>query len=207
VTQPPSPPGPDRVGPEGTTNVLLTRAREGDARAREILLERLRRPLQRWAHGKLPSIARGAVDTDDLVQDTLARTLGHIDQFQPQGEGALLAYLRRTLLNLIRDEVDKIKRRPRRAVFHEQIPGNGPSPLDSAITEETLHRFDEALGRLPERHQEAVFLRIELGYTYREIAEAIDGSNEHAARMFVTRALIRLAKEMNGSRNRDRAGT
>lgn len=41
-------------------------------------------PLRRWAHGRLPAGARDLLATDDLVQETLLRTLKHIEGFEPR---------------------------------------------------------------------------------------------------------------------------
>src|SRR5206468_605262 len=61
-----------------STATLLARLRKGDLAARDRILARYRPTLQRWAHGRLPSRARGLVDTDDLVQITLIRALNRL---------------------------------------------------------------------------------------------------------------------------------
>src|SRR5438093_1399655 len=48
-----------------TSRNLLTLAKEGDERAREVLFERYGPALKRWASGRLPTWARDLVDTDD----------------------------------------------------------------------------------------------------------------------------------------------
>ena len=82
---------------------LLERARAGDSDALDRLLGRYLPRLRRWASGRLPRGARDLSDTDDLVQDTVFRTLRHIDGFHPQREGALQAYLRQAIMNRIRE--------------------------------------------------------------------------------------------------------
>src|SRR5687767_3598084 len=57
------------------TLVLIARARDGDADALNDLCARYLPRLQRWAHGRLPSGARGAIDTHDLVQETLTHVV------------------------------------------------------------------------------------------------------------------------------------
>src|SRR5262245_54379882 len=70
----------DLSGPHTTSTLeLLQRIRGGDSRALDILMERHAVPLRRWASGRLPRWARTLVDTDDLVQDVLVRTLGRLD--------------------------------------------------------------------------------------------------------------------------------
>jgi hypothetical protein len=72
-------PGPKELSTLSTL-VLLNRASGGDERARNALYSRYLPRLQRWARGRLPHKARGLVDTDDLVQDTLLRTLAPHDR-------------------------------------------------------------------------------------------------------------------------------
>ena len=76
----------------------------------------------------------------------------------------------------------------------------GPSPLESAIGQETLELYESALARLPADQQEAVMLRIELGLTWPEVATATGSPSPNAARMSVARALARLAEEMDARR-------
>jgi RNA polymerase sigma-70 factor (ECF subfamily) len=61
---------------------------------------------------------------------------------------------------------------------------------------EFMERYEEALTRLtPEQHQ-AVHLRIELGYSFTEVAEAMEAPSADSARMLVNRALLKLAEEL-----------
>src|ERR671918_733514 len=78
---------------------LLLRARAGDQRALDLLYQRCLTPLRRWARGRLPRWARDVADTDDLVQETLLRSLRGIAAFDPRHTGAFLAYLRQGVLN------------------------------------------------------------------------------------------------------------
>jgi DNA-directed RNA polymerase specialized sigma24 family protein len=50
-------------------------------------------------------------DTADLVQDAILNTLQRLHTFEPQGHGALRAYLRRAVENRINDEHRRIARR------------------------------------------------------------------------------------------------
>jgi RNA polymerase sigma-70 factor (ECF subfamily) len=57
-------------------------------------------------------------------------------------------------------------------------------------------RYERALARLRPEEQEALIARVELGYTYTEMAEALGKPSAEAARKAAERALIRLAQEM-----------
>ena len=181
----------------GETSIdLLHKARGGDREALERVLALYLPRLRRWASGRLPGWARGMVDTDDMIQDTLIRACDRLSEFEPRGEGALQAYLRNALRNRIIDEVRRAKRRPPA----DSIPGDQrdrePSPLETTIGLEALEAYERALAGLAAAEREAVIARVEMGMEYAEIAAATGKASPDAARMMVSRALLRLAKEM-----------
>ena len=180
-----------------STATLLALIRDGDERAKDRLFRRYLPILERWASGRLPAGARDLVDTNDIVQVSLVRALNKVGEFVPRHEGAFLVYLRRILLNQIRDQARRVKRQPEPAPVSENLPDDGPSPLEDLVRSEVMERYDEALGRLTDAQRQAVVLRLEMGYTHREVAEALeDCPSADAARMLAARALIRLAEEM-----------
>ncbi len=180
-----------------STAVLLQRVRSGDALARDRLMARHLPRLRAWAHRRLPASARGLTDTDDLVQVTFLRALNHLEGFEPRHEGAFLAYLRQILLNAMRDEIRRAVRRGAHGELDESLEDRGPSPLESAIGRDALDRYDAAFARLGAEQQEAVFMRVEMGFTYEQIAEALGKNSMNTARMIVSRALARLALAMD----------
>lgn len=181
-----------------STALLLDRAQNGDDAARSRLLTRFMPILHRWARGRLPSYARDLSETADLVQITLTRALDNLDRFESQGEGAFLGYLRQILLNAVRDEVRRATRRPGHDALPESLVGREPSALERAIGRERMERYEAGLARLEERQRQAVVLRLEFGYSHAEIAEALDAPSANAARMVVSRALLRLAELIDG---------
>jgi len=180
---------------ESTFN-LIERARAGDSEALDLLFARHRKPLQRWASGRLPKWARDISDTEDLVQETLLQTFKRIGDFEPRRVGALQAYLRQAVLNRIREEFRRKGRRPD-ATDLDDIPiDSDQSPLEQAIGREAVDRYEQALARLKTEEREAIIARIEMGYTYEELAEALGKPTPDAARKTAQRALVRLAEEM-----------
>ena len=175
-----------------STARLVFRAREGDIKARNELFYRHLPAFQRWAHGRLPYYARDIYETGDLVQETLMKALSKIDTFEPRRPGAFLAYLRQILLNTLRDEIRRVKRRPHKKELPENLRELSPSPLDNAIDEETFEHYEKALELLPEPTQEAIIMRIDLGLSYQEIADAIDVPSANAARMRISRGLVEI---------------
>jgi RNA polymerase sigma-70 factor (ECF subfamily) len=157
-------------------------------------------PLTRWAHGRLPGPLRGPQETADLVQNAIRATLERLDTFEVRHQGALQAYLRTAVLNQIRDLARQQQRRGQMAELPESLANHDPSPLELAIGAENLSRYEAAVERLPSADQEAIIGRIELQYTYDELAVVLGKPTPDAARMAVTRALKRLAAEMRHGR-------
>lgn len=184
--------------PVATTADLLQRARLGDDEARNELFARYLPSLRRWARGRLPRWTRDLRDTEDVVQETLLQTLKHIDAFKPRHEGALQAYLRQALLNRVRDEVRRVGRRGvGEEIVEDAHQDEGASPLEEAIGAEALARYESALARLRPDEREVVIARVELGQSYQQIAAGHGKASADAARMAVSRALVRLAEEMD----------
>ena len=185
--------------PESTA-LLLQRIRGGDEAARERLIARYLPVLRRWAHGRMPAKARGLADTDDLVQITLLRVLKQLERFEPRHEGAFLAYLRRILINAMRNEIARAATRGQQEEIGEGMAASGPSPLESVLGKDMLSRYEAAFALLGEEQQEAVLMRVELGLNYEQIAEAMGKNSANTARMVVARALARLAETMEEPR-------
>jgi RNA polymerase sigma-70 factor (ECF subfamily) len=196
----PPPTSQARAQPSGavaTTADLLQRARLGDADAVNELFGRYLPSLRRWARGRLPQWTRDLRDTDDIVQETLVQTLKNIEAFQPRHEGALQAYLRQALVNRVRDEVRRVSRHGVTAEIVDEHADATPSPLEQAIGHEALTRYEGALARLRAEEREVIIARVELGQSYQQIAAGHGKASADAARMAVSRALVRLAEEMD----------
>jgi RNA polymerase sigma factor (sigma-70 family) len=175
---------------------LLERARAGDRPALEALIARYLPRLRRWAGGRLPYWARDLADTQDLVQDTVIQAFKHIGRFEPAGDGALQAYLREAVMNRIRTEIRRTRRRPAAAAIDSAIVDPAPSPLECAIGSEAIERYERALARLRPADRDAIIARVEMGLTHSELMHALGKPTANAARMAVERALFRLAHEM-----------
>jgi RNA polymerase sigma-70 factor (ECF subfamily) len=195
----PDPPG-DSTGdaslPLDSTFYLIERVRQGDREALDRLLARHAGPLRRWISGRLPRWARDLADTDDLVQDTLLRTFRKMEDFEPRHVGALQAYLRQAVLNRLRDELRRKGRTPSMVDLEDVRLEAAGSPLEEAIGREAVDRYEAALARLKPEEREAIIARVEMDYTYEELAEALGKPSAEAARKAAQRALVRLAEEM-----------
>jgi RNA polymerase sigma-70 factor (ECF subfamily) len=185
-------PRTDAVGVETTIDLVL-RVQAGDRIALEQVCARYLVPLRRWARNRLPRKARSLLDTEDIVQDTLIRTVRNLDAFDPARAGGLHAYMRTALDNRMRDEIRRAARTPEGSeVSDRQVDPKG-SPLERAIGRQALERYETALARLDPDVREAVIARVEFGLSYQEIADALGGVTANTIRMRVSRALARMA--------------
>ena len=175
---------------------LVVKARGGNRDAAEALLQRCMPQLKRWAHGRLPAAARGNLDTGDLVQETVLHVLRRLDTFEPRHVGAMQAYLRQSVINRIRDEVRRIGRQPAPVELPEDLRTHGISPLESAVQAEAYERYRDALAELSPRDREIIVARVEVQWSFAEIAQRFSMPSADAARMAATRALRRLTDRL-----------
>ena len=191
-----------RGGDEAHSSLeLLIRAQDGDEAARNELCARYLPRLRRWAHGRLPPWAREHLDTEDLVQDTLFRSVRRLDAFSPNHERAFCAYVCEALRNRLRDALRRANRRPTPTALPDDEPAGDPSPLEVAVGRQTLGHYETALQRLRESDRELIVARVELGLDYAEIAGLLGRPSPGAVRVAISRALIRLATEMSLERS------
>jgi len=171
------------------TAILLNRIVAGDKAAEEELVQYCYPLLLRWAHGRIPYANRSLLETTDLVQETIMKGLQKIGTFESMGAGAFLAYLRKIFINCINASVKK-------ANYTADIDdyANQKTGFSTEVDLNDFIQYEKALNKLNENDQQAIILRVEFGFTYPEIAREMNKASEDAARMFVSRALTRLAK-------------
>jgi RNA polymerase sigma-70 factor (ECF subfamily) len=177
-----------------TTQALVSRAQAGDRAALEAIARRYQPVLMRFAHGRLPTAARGMLETGDVVQLAVVRMLERLDAFVPTFRGSLLVYLRRAVSNQIRDEIRRAERRPVPEALTDDLPDLGPGPLQQLMSAESLARYETALAGLPADQQEAFLMRIEMNCSYRDIADALGRPSTESARSLVRRAIQTMAR-------------
>ena len=186
-----------RLLSDESTMELVVRARGGDRMATEALLERCLPALRRWAHGRLPAIARGNLDTNDLVQDAALNLLKRIELFEPRHVGAMQGYLRQSVINRIRDEVRRVGRHAPPVELPEDHASDRTSPLEAAIASEAYDRYRDALKKLETKDRELIVARVEVQWSVGEIAQRFGMPTPDAARMAVTRAVRKLTDHLH----------
>jgi RNA polymerase sigma-70 factor (ECF subfamily) len=175
---------------------LVTRAKAGDQTAIELLCSRYLKRLRVWAHGRLPQSARGHMDTQDIAQETLVQVIRKLERFEPRHLGAFQGYVFRTMINRVLDEIRKAKRKPGESPLDSHQRSAAPSPHDVLVETELRERYESALLRLKDSDRSAIVARIELELTWPEVMEALRKPSVAASQMAVSRALVKLAREM-----------
>jgi RNA polymerase sigma factor (sigma-70 family) len=181
-----------------STVALTLRARAGDRDATEALCLRCLKSLTCYATGRLPGSLRGTADAQDLVLQAVEKGLSRVHEFDHRDQGALVAYMRKILRNLIVEHWRTSNTRPVPAPLNDQRPA-----ATSALDRRQIESYEAALERVKSRDAELIYLRIDEQLGFSEIAAQLGLASENAARAAVKRAVLRLAHEMSASRRRD----
>jgi RNA polymerase sigma-70 factor (ECF subfamily) len=182
---------------EGEIELLIERARAGDARAFEDLARREERALYRHAL----RIVGTTSDAEDVVQDALFSAWRSIASFQGT---SFRAWLFRIATNRALDQLRSRKRRPELPldppddddVAWAEPAAPGPDLTQLAGDREALAVVGTALGALPAEQRAALLLRDVEGFPYEEIAVITSveigtvKSRIHRGRLAVRNALI-----------------
>jgi RNA polymerase sigma-70 factor (ECF subfamily) len=167
-----------------------------DSASVDVLVQRCLPSVQRWAHRKVPRGSRGDFDTKDLVQEAALRMLKRGSAFRPRHAHSVQAYLRRTVLNLVRDEARRLARRPAIVDLGEELPCDRTGPIDIIFRHELRARYEEALRTLRPKDQRLIVARIEREHHVNEIAQLCGLRSPAAARVAVARACNRLVQKL-----------
>jgi RNA polymerase sigma-70 factor, ECF subfamily len=142
--------------------ILVTRAKNGDARALETLCERHEPRVQKVAL----HVLRDPEDARDAAQEALAKLCTRIGQFR--GDSEFATWLHRVTINACRDVANRQRARACEPLFEDRRAVTDPDPL----LREELNR---CLGEIAPEQARIVVLKDALGFSFEEIAAAADG--------------------------------
>lgn len=182
------------------TTETIRRAQRGEISAIQELCLQCVKSLRGWGSGRLPGWARGMKDTDDLVQDAVVKAVRRLPHFEPNHDHSMEAYVRTAFKNLVKDEIDRAKRRGAHPDHVFPVPAALESPLERAIRQEDRSRYEEALRTLRPADRELIVARMELHLDYDEIARRLNKPSAAAARVAIARAIGRLAQRIRKNR-------
>ncbi len=201
---------PDGVAPdarlpgepaEGETLVILERIRGGDRDGWSELYRRYHDPLLFWIRMNLGSRLRRFLESEDILQSAAVEWLRELDGFEYRGAGSLQRFLRRLVLNKIRDRADfhaAQKRGEPEALDERRLAAQAPAAYRDP---ETYERLERALLALPEELREVVLLHKVEGLPTKEVAARL-GKTDDAVRKAYSRSLAKLALDMGTGERR-----
>ncbi len=131
---------------------------------------------------------------EDLTQETFVRATIHLNEYE--GEEAR-AWLFKVARNAYLDEWRKQKRRktiPLLSIFSSKEDMISPYgiPEDSLLMQETHQQLEDLLAFLPEQYRSVIYLREYEDFSYKEIMEALQLTEEQV-KVKLHRARKRLA--------------
>lgn len=167
----------------------------------EVAFERYRDRVLSVIYLRMGPDLRARMDPEDVLQEVAIEAINSWHTLSdPANAGAWLVTLaRRKVARILRDQVGVAARDPRR---ERDIKTDFPvadrrsGPVTIADRKDRLTLLEAALTRLSDDHREVIMLaRIE-GLAAKDIAERM-GRSENAVHLLLSRALKRLAQELN----------
>lgn len=183
------------------TAELLDRARGGSPEALNFLYERCAGRLLAYIRLRLGRDMRSRLESRDILQNTLLKSLTHLQDLQGTETRSLMAWLARIAEHEIRDRADYYARQRRDAAREVEAdethlpPALTRSALSRLILDERAERLEAALESLSADHREVILLRKFHELPFSEIGRRM-GKSEDAARMLLARAMTALTMKL-----------
>ncbi len=180
-------------GDPGLDPEVVRRAVGGDAAATRLLLESVRPVVVRYCRARVGRNERTFGSADDVAQDVCLAVLTALPTFRDQGR-PFLAFVFGIASHKIAD-AHRASAKNRSEPMSElpDVQETSAGPEERAVLDDLSARMGGLLRTLPERQREILVLRVVLGMSADEAAEAI-GSTAGAIRVAQHRALTQLRK-------------
>jgi len=188
--------------PGETSSDLLQQARSGSPEALNLLYERCAGRLLAFIRLRLGRDLRSRLESRDILQATLLKSLEHLGDLKGDETRSLMAWLARIAEHEIRDCADFHHRQRRDAARETAIDDDAPLPaltrsaLSRVILDEQAGQLEEALESLSADHREVILLRKFEDQSFAEIGRRL-GKSEDACRMLLARAMTALTLRMS----------
>jgi RNA polymerase sigma-70 factor (ECF subfamily) len=188
--------------PAENTAELLERARSGSPEALNLLYEQCAGRLLAFIRLRLGKDLRTRLESRDILQATLVKSLEHLGDLKGHETRSLMAWLSRIAEHEIRDCAD-FHHRQRRDAARETVleddallPALTRSALSRVILDERAAQLEEALEELSFDHREIILLRKFEELSFAEIGRRL-GKSEDACRMLLARAMTALTLKLS----------
>jgi RNA polymerase sigma-70 factor (ECF subfamily) len=181
-----------------TTDVpdeLVARAMTGDPQAVGTVIALIRPMVVRYCRARLGRMDRSSVSADDVAQEVCLAVLTALPGYRVQGR-PFLAFVYGIASHKVIDAHRAATRNRSEPVA--DIPDaveSSDGPEQRALRIELSSEMGKLLDTLPEKQREILVLRVVVGLSAEETAEAV-GSTPGAVRVAQHRALARLRKSM-----------
>jgi len=170
---------------------------------RELLPQYLSQ-LEGYVRENLGRTLRDRESASDLVDSVCGDLLAENIAFEYRGKGEFQSWLRSVVVNKIRGRLRFVRAKKRghdRQVVADDSRVEAAhvdlaSPSQDAMLREDLGLLDRALARLPEHYRDLI-VRLHLRGEPRERVAAALGSTVDATRNMLTRAMVKLAGELD----------
>lgn len=169
---------------------LAAAAREGDVAATNELMAAVHQLAVRYARGKLARFSAAADAAADAAQEVCVAVLAALPRYTDRG-APFEAFVYRVAANKVADVQRGVIRRPTPTDELPETVDDAPGPEDCAVAGERSEQVWMLLDRLSPQHREILTLRVAVGLSAEETADAL-GTTAGAIRVAQHRALTRL---------------
>uniref|UniRef100_A0A5Q5BG97 RNA polymerase, sigma-24 subunit, RpoE n=2 Tax=unclassified Mycobacterium TaxID=2642494 RepID=A0A5Q5BG97_MYCSS len=176
-------------------DAVVAEAVAGNRDALREVLETIRPIVVRYCRARIGATERSGLSADDVAQEVCLAAITALPRYKDQGR-PFLAFVYGIAAHKIADAHRSASRNKSDPtdVVPERFSGEaGPEQL--AINAESSARMEKLLGVLPDKQREILILRVVVGMSAEETAEAV-GSTAGAVRVAQHRALARLKAEI-----------
>ena len=176
---------------------VVAKAVNGDRDALREVLETIRPIVFRYCRARIGSTERSGLSADDIAQEVCLAAITALPRYKDQGR-PFLAFVYGIAAHKVADAHRAAGRN--RADATDTLPERASletGPEQMAIDADSAARMKKLLAILPEKQREILVLRVVVGMSAEETAEAV-GSTAGAVRVAQHRALARLKGELNG---------
>lgn len=170
----------------------------GDRDALREVLATIRPVVVRYCRARIGTAERSGLSADDVAQEVCLAAMTALPRYQDQGR-PFLAFVYGIAAHKVADAHRASARN--RAEPTDEVPERyslDSGPEQRAIDADSAARMDGLLKILPEKQREILILRVVVGLSAEETAEAV-GSTAGAVRVAQHRALTKLRTEITAT--------
>ena len=189
---------PSMTIPGERLDAAVAEAVAGSRDALREVVETIRPIVVRYVRARIGATERSGLSADDVAQEVCLAAIQALPRYQDQGR-PFLAFVYGIASHKVADAhraAARNKSDPTDVVPERYSLEAGPEQM--AMNSDTAARMSKLLALLPDKQREILNLRIVVGLSAEETAEAV-GSTPGAVRVAQHRALARLKSEIAGA--------